>query len=159
MSFSFDSTFQSLLPADDAHNSIMQSFLDTMPMPDHLGHHGLSNGGIGGNFQHSSHDTLGGHGIILSDVHPALFQTDNSSIAYFNTPPNVAAPIPVPAYDPFQYDGFPTWDMFQQVLAEYFEALSPKKRDKALIVQDRYHNIKKVLRNPKSTATESAQFR
>lgn len=56
-------------------------------------------------------------------------------------------------------DGFPTRPQFENLLNEYILSLSPKKRDKALIPQKRYDNILAVLRDPKCTTIESAQFR
>ena len=59
----------------------------------------------------------------------------------------------------YPLEGFPTKEKFEQLLNEYILSLSPKKRDKALIPQKRYDNIKAVLREPKCTTIESAQFR
>lgn len=56
-------------------------------------------------------------------------------------------------------DGFPTRPQFEDLLNEYILSLSPKKRDKALIPQKRYDNILAVLKDPKCTTIESAQFR
>lgn len=56
-------------------------------------------------------------------------------------------------------DGFPTRGQFEDLLNEYILSLSPKKRDKALIPQKRYDNIAAVLKDPKCTTIESAQFR
>ncbi|KAF8468384.1 hypothetical protein BDZ91DRAFT_656301 [Kalaharituber pfeilii] len=56
-------------------------------------------------------------------------------------------------------DGFPTASQFEDLLNDYILSLSPKKRDKALIPQKRYDNILAVLRDPKCTTIESAQFR
>ncbi|KAI9759493.1 MAG: hypothetical protein M1840_003264 [Geoglossum simile] len=41
----------------------------------------------------------------------------------------------------------------------YILSLSPKKRDKALIPQKRYDSILSILKDPKCTTNESAQFR
>lgn len=56
-------------------------------------------------------------------------------------------------------NGFPTRQQFDQLLNDYIISLSPKKRDKALIPQKRYGNILAVLKEPKCTTIESAQFR
>jgi hypothetical protein len=56
-------------------------------------------------------------------------------------------------------NGFPTRQQFDQLLNDYILSLSPKKRDKALIPQKRYGNILAVLKEPKCTTIESAQFR
>ena len=53
----------------------------------------------------------------------------------------------------------PTVRAFEELLNEYVMSLSEKKRDKALIGQVRYNNIRAVLRDPKCTTIESAQFR
>ena len=55
--------------------------------------------------------------------------------------------------------GFPTPQQFEDILNDYIASLSPKKRDKALIGQKRYDNILAVLRDPRCTTIESAQFR
>jgi len=60
---------------------------------------------------------------------------------------------------PTSLEGFPTQAEFENLLNEYILSLSPKKRDKALIPQKRYDNILAVLRDPKCTTIESAQFR
>lgn len=60
---------------------------------------------------------------------------------------------------PTNLEGFPTASEFENLLNEYILSLSPKKRDKALIPQKRYENIRAVLRDPKCTTIESAQFR
>ncbi|CUS10017.1 unnamed protein product [Tuber aestivum] len=60
---------------------------------------------------------------------------------------------------PASLEGFPTQAEFENLLNEYILSLSPKKRDKALIPQKRYDNILAVLRDPKCTTIESAQFR
>jgi hypothetical protein len=53
----------------------------------------------------------------------------------------------------------PTAAEFDDLLNEYISSLSEKKRDKALIGQTRYNNIFAVLKDPKCTTIESAQFR
>ena len=77
--------------------------------------------------------------------------------------------LPLPPLDPHSDfvledqqhagDGFPTPPQFEDLLNGYILSLSPKKRDKALIPQKRYDNILAVLRDPKCTTIESAQFR
>jgi len=61
--------------------------------------------------------------------------------------------------EPHSADGFPTPPQFEDLLNEYILSLSTKKRDKALIPQKRYDNIFAVLKDPKCTTIESAQFR
>ncbi|KAJ5100180.1 hypothetical protein N7456_006232 [Penicillium angulare] len=56
-------------------------------------------------------------------------------------------------------DGFPDVKGFDNLMKSYVSELSVKKQDKALIHAKRARNIKKVLMEPKDTATESAQFR
>ncbi|KAJ5263725.1 hypothetical protein N7478_011330 [Penicillium angulare] len=56
-------------------------------------------------------------------------------------------------------DGFPDVKEFDNLMKSYVSELSVKKQDKALIHAKRARNIKKVLMEPKDTATESAQFR
>ncbi|KAF8540786.1 hypothetical protein BDD12DRAFT_733835 [Trichophaea hybrida] len=53
----------------------------------------------------------------------------------------------------------PSTEDFTDILNEYINDLSPKKQDKALIPQKRLNNIEAVLRDPKCTTIESAQFR
>jgi len=53
----------------------------------------------------------------------------------------------------------PTVTQFEGIIHSYIVSLSPKKRDKALISQKRYNNIMAVLKDPKCTTIESAQFR
>jgi hypothetical protein len=53
----------------------------------------------------------------------------------------------------------PTVEEFHVLLNEYITSLSEKKRDKALIGMARYQNIHAVLKDPKCTTIESAQFR
>lgn len=60
---------------------------------------------------------------------------------------------------PQTLEGFPSRPQFEALLNEYILSLSPKKRDKALIPQKRYDNILAVLKDPKCTTIESAQFR
>ncbi|KAI9784079.1 MAG: hypothetical protein M1816_001051 [Peltula sp. TS41687] len=94
---------------------------------------------------------------------------DQSSSPYFRTSSPVEEsalvsptlqPDPKPT-EPIQPDleGFVTNGEFDTILDDYIISLSPKKRDKALIPQKRYDNILRVLRDPKDTTIESAQFR
>ncbi|ORX60514.1 hypothetical protein DM01DRAFT_1317091 [Hesseltinella vesiculosa] len=53
----------------------------------------------------------------------------------------------------------PTPEEFQAIVDDYLNNLSPKKRDKALVDQHRYHLIQQVLRDPRNTAISTAQFR
>ena len=53
----------------------------------------------------------------------------------------------------------PSPEDFNAILDQYINDLSPKKQDKALIPSKRLTNIAAVLRDPKCTTIESAQFR
>lgn len=53
----------------------------------------------------------------------------------------------------------PSPEDFSVILDQYINDLSPKKQDKALIPSKRLTNIEAVLRDPKCTTIESAQFR
>ncbi|KAI9299649.1 hypothetical protein BJ944DRAFT_172085, partial [Cunninghamella echinulata] len=48
---------------------------------------------------------------------------------------------------------------FDQVVQTYLNNLSSKKRDKALVSQQQYRLILKVLQEPKNTSISTAQFR
>ncbi|KAI8376488.1 uncharacterized protein BYT42DRAFT_469653, partial [Radiomyces spectabilis] len=52
-----------------------------------------------------------------------------------------------------------TEDEFKAIIKDYLQNLSPKKRDKALVDQQRYVLIQQVLRDPRNTAISTAQFR
>ncbi|KAI8060681.1 hypothetical protein BC940DRAFT_337423 [Gongronella butleri] len=54
---------------------------------------------------------------------------------------------------------YPSADEFEQIMQQYLTNLSLKKRDKALIDQERYNLILRVLQEPKNTAISTAQFR
>ncbi|ORY94900.1 hypothetical protein BCR43DRAFT_421629, partial [Syncephalastrum racemosum] len=53
----------------------------------------------------------------------------------------------------------PTPSEFDAIVDDYLNNLSPKKRDKALVDQQRYQLIQQVLRDPRNTAISTAQFR
>ncbi|KAI9282168.1 hypothetical protein BY458DRAFT_537682 [Sporodiniella umbellata] len=55
--------------------------------------------------------------------------------------------------------GVPTSEEFSNVVRDYLSRLSLKKRDKALIDEERYSMIREVLINPKDTSVSTAQFR
>lgn len=55
--------------------------------------------------------------------------------------------------------GIPTSEEFDIVVQQYLNRLSLKKRDKALIDEERYKMIREVLINPKDTSVSTAQFR
>lgn len=54
---------------------------------------------------------------------------------------------------------YPSIQEFNQVIQNYLENLSSKKRDKALIDNHRYSLILQVLKDPKNTTISTAQFR
>jgi hypothetical protein len=56
-------------------------------------------------------------------------------------------------------DQIPTVEEFRAIIDDYLNNLSPKKRDKALVDQQRYLLIQQVLRDPRNTAISTAQFR
>lgn len=53
----------------------------------------------------------------------------------------------------------PTPIQFDDIVKDYLNNLSPKKRDKALVDQERYQMIQQVLKDPRNTAISTAQFR
>lgn len=55
--------------------------------------------------------------------------------------------------------GFPTQTQFQACLEKYLEELHPKKRGKALITQETFEAINRVLLNPTNSHLYTAQFR
>ncbi|KAI8875327.1 hypothetical protein K501DRAFT_202846 [Backusella circina FSU 941] len=65
-----------------------------------------------------------------------------------------------PSEDTFDdEDQIPTVEEFRAIIDDYLNNLSPKKRDKALVDQQRYLLIQQVLRDPRNTAISTAQFR
>jgi hypothetical protein len=54
---------------------------------------------------------------------------------------------------------YPSIEEFNNVVNDYLQNLSSKKRDKALVDTDRYNLILKVLKDPKNTTISTAQFR
>ncbi|KAI8073055.1 hypothetical protein BC940DRAFT_232529, partial [Gongronella butleri] len=65
-----------------------------------------------------------------------------------------------PTQPPFDDENqLPTPEEFKAIVDDYLNNLSPKKRDKALVDQHRYHLIQQVLRDPRNTAISTAQFR
>jgi hypothetical protein len=48
---------------------------------------------------------------------------------------------------------------FEEIIQQYLNNLSDKKRDKALVDIQRYNLILQVLKDPKNTAISTAQFR
>ncbi|ORX56192.1 hypothetical protein DM01DRAFT_1285243, partial [Hesseltinella vesiculosa] len=54
---------------------------------------------------------------------------------------------------------YPSLQVFQGIVQDYLQNLSTKKRDKALVDQQRYELILKVLQDPRNTAVSTAQFR
>ncbi|CAO3596364.1 unnamed protein product [Absidia cylindrospora] len=57
------------------------------------------------------------------------------------------------------HDQYPLSHMFDSIVQDYLQKLSIKKRDKALINQERYVMILQVLKDPRNTSIGSAQFR
>lgn len=53
----------------------------------------------------------------------------------------------------------PSPEEFEAIVEDYLNNLSPKKRDKALVDQERYQLIQQVLRDPRNTSISTAQFR
>src|SRR5690606_38817395 len=68
-------------------------------------------------------------------------------------------PLPTRRQSLASLDGMVSREDFEKILDAYINKLSPKKRDKALILHKRYMNIQAVLKEPKCTTIESAQFR
>jgi hypothetical protein len=56
-------------------------------------------------------------------------------------------------------DQYPNQQDFADIVQNYLDNLSFKKRDKALIDRQRYELILQVLREPKNTSVSTAQFR
>ncbi|OBZ84277.1 Nucleolar protein 4, partial [Choanephora cucurbitarum] len=56
-------------------------------------------------------------------------------------------------------DQYPSCEEFDAIVQDYLLNLSIKKRDKALIDQERYDMILQVLKDPRNTAVSTAQFR
>ncbi|KAL0073495.1 hypothetical protein J3Q64DRAFT_1648662 [Phycomyces blakesleeanus] len=53
----------------------------------------------------------------------------------------------------------PTLAEFLTIIDDYLNNLSPKKRDKALVDENRYFLIQQVLKDPRNTSISTAQFR
>ncbi|KAI9498167.1 hypothetical protein BDB00DRAFT_801408 [Zychaea mexicana] len=65
-----------------------------------------------------------------------------------------------PPDEPFDDENqLPTPAEFDAIVNNYLNNLSPKKRDKALVDQQRYQLIQQVLKDPRNTAISTAQFR
>ncbi|KAI7858434.1 hypothetical protein BDC45DRAFT_498344 [Circinella umbellata] len=65
-----------------------------------------------------------------------------------------------PPDEPFDDENqLPTPGQFDAIVDDYLNNLSPKKRDKALVDQERYQLIQQVLKDPRNTAISTAQFR
>ena len=56
-------------------------------------------------------------------------------------------------------DQFPPVVEFENIVQDYLQNLSTKKRDKALVDRQRYQLILQVLKDPRNTAISTAQFR
>ncbi|KAI9281609.1 hypothetical protein BY458DRAFT_429917 [Sporodiniella umbellata] len=54
---------------------------------------------------------------------------------------------------------YPSQSDFEEIVQDYLQNLSSKKRDKALINQERYEMVLKVLKDPRNTSLSTAQFR
>ncbi|KAL1923194.1 uncharacterized protein VTP21DRAFT_9570 [Calcarisporiella thermophila] len=77
-----------------------------------------------------------------------------------NIPFDISQQLPwSPPPTPGKQDALPTPDQFESIIDDYLSSLSPKKRDKALITQDMYDHILRVLLDPRNTQNSTAQFR
>ncbi|RCH85764.1 hypothetical protein CU098_008836 [Rhizopus stolonifer] len=54
---------------------------------------------------------------------------------------------------------YPSHQEFEEIVQDYLQNLSSKKRDKALIDQKRYRMVLQVLKDPRNTSLSTAQFR
>lgn len=61
--------------------------------------------------------------------------------------------------DPLAPEHFPTVAEFDAIVKDYLDGLSQRKREKALITQKMYDDVLLILRDPRNTATTTAQFR
>ncbi|KAI8340862.1 hypothetical protein BC941DRAFT_347507 [Chlamydoabsidia padenii] len=59
----------------------------------------------------------------------------------------------------YDQDQYPSPQTFGTIVQDYLQNLSSKKRDKALVDQNRYGLILQVLKDPRNTAISTAQFR
>lgn len=59
----------------------------------------------------------------------------------------------------YDQDQYPSAHIFDSIVQDYLRNLSCKKRDKALVDQQRYGLILQVLKDPRNTAISTAQFR
>ncbi|KAI8099312.1 uncharacterized protein BX664DRAFT_253874 [Halteromyces radiatus] len=59
----------------------------------------------------------------------------------------------------YDQDQYPSPEVFDAIVQDYLQNLSSKKRDKALVDQQRYGLILQVLKDPRNTAISTAQFR
>ncbi|KAI8342714.1 hypothetical protein BC941DRAFT_389822 [Chlamydoabsidia padenii] len=59
----------------------------------------------------------------------------------------------------YDQDQYPSPQEFDSIIQDYLVNLSCKKRDKALVDQQRYSLILQVLKDPRNTAISTAQFR
>lgn len=107
----------------------------------------------------------GNSGLHLLDEQFQFSKQDADGLNYCRRPLAAHYPEYSPTYSNHHHNShvsekcLPSLEDFEQLLNEYIFSLSPKKRDKALIPQRRYDNILAVLREPKCTTIESAQFR
>ncbi|KAI9797852.1 MAG: hypothetical protein M1825_005693 [Sarcosagium campestre] len=138
------SSTQSMSGYSNQHMVPMQQTMQHSMLPDYSQPpmmHGIPAGGHQGHMQvlHPHY----GHGLSLN--------TDQCQFNFLDEA-TLSAQQPIS-------EGFPTPREFDSLLTDYIDSLSPKKQDKALIPRKRYENILLVLRDPKCTTIESAQFR
>lgn len=154
----YSSHYRSLGYTSPQHSPVHHSSLHHAPLHHSSVHHSSVHHAPISPTHHSSH-------LLHSS-----YTTSTPSINQFTHTQPQGAPEPrsMVERDIHQYDslvqsqaldGFPTRPQFEELLNEYILSLSPKKRDKALIPQKRYDNILAVLKDPKCTTIESAQFR
>ncbi|KAI9852050.1 MAG: hypothetical protein M1838_002019 [Thelocarpon superellum] len=103
-----------------------------------MAHTAVANGAMG----------MFGSGFVFEPQMPTLYHP------LPHPQPMTDASIGVPPMD-----DHPSPEEFETVVKDYISSLSTKKQDKALITQDRYENILLVLKEPRCTTVESAQFR
>lgn len=91
------------------------------------------------------------------------FKIEEPNLPFYYTPSSsssstVSSPMD---YDSIMYEcqQFPSLDAFNNIIHNYLQKLSSKKRDKALVDSHRYSLILQVLKDPRNTAISTAQFR
>jgi hypothetical protein len=93
----------------------------------------------------------------------AAAAVNESNLPFYYTPsPSSSSTASSPMdYDSmmYEYQQFPSLDEFNNIIHNYLQNLSSKKRDKALVDSHRYSLILQVLKDPRNTAISTAQFR